>query len=149
MKTFLRTALSMFACLALIISGAVAVIGLTAVGATSASATQTSDPGPANQLPSAVPSAITPSVDNGETDSIAQVGNTMVIGGTFTSVGGQTRDYVAAFNATTGAAVDDLQPDARRVVNTVIPGPTPTTAYVGGNFTTVSGVAASSSRWST
>ena len=81
-------------------------------GGTGRRAHQPPKPGPANTLPSAVPAKNTPSVDNGETDSIAQNGNTMIIGGTFTSVNSQTRNHVAAFDRTTGALSTSFAPDA-------------------------------------
>ncbi len=103
-----------------------------------ASAHQPPQPGPANTLPSAVPAKTTPSVDNGETDSIAQNGNVMIVGGTFTSVAGQTRNHVAAFNRTTGA-LTSFAPDVNGNVQSVLPGPTATTVYIGGAFTQVNG----------
>src|SRR5262245_63198789 len=53
-------------------------------------------------MPSAVPSPKTPNVDDGDVQAITQVGDTIVIGGNFTSVSGQPRTYVAAFNKNTG-----------------------------------------------
>jgi PKD repeat protein len=110
------------------------------VSAAPATAAQPSDPGPA-ALPSAVPSAITPAVNDGRVFAIAQTGNTMVIGGTFSSVGGQTRNRVAAFNKSTGALAS-FAPNVNGDVNAVIPGPTANTVYIGGAFTQVNGVAA-------
>ena len=55
-------------------------------------------------LPSPTPSAATPAINNGQINSIVQVGSTVVVGGTFTSVtppggGAQARSYVIAFDA--------------------------------------------------
>src|ERR1700712_760355 len=58
---------------------------------------------------SAVPSAATPNFTNGAVMALTKVGNTMIAGGTFTSVappGGSTgsnANYIVAFDATTGA----------------------------------------------
>lgn len=100
-----------------------------------------------DRVVSPTPVAWTPRVNDGEVDTIAQVGNTMVIGGQFTSVsnssGGNTvtRKYIAAFDATTGALVSGFAPDLNGVVNKVLPGPVAGTVLVGGAFSTVNGVA--------
>ena len=118
------------------------VAGTLVAVAAPAVAHQPPKPGPVNTLPSAVPAKNTPSVDNGETDSIAQNGNTMIIGGTFTSVNSQTRNHVAAFDRTTGALSTSFAPNVNGNVNSVLPGPTANTVYIGGAFTQVNGQAA-------
>jgi PKD repeat protein len=105
-----------------------------------AHAAQPSTIGPTDALPSSVPSANTPNVNNGRVFGIAQVGNTMVIGGTFTQVASQARSYVAAFDKTTGA-LTSFAPTLDKYVNQVIPGPNDHTVYVAGAFTTVNGAA--------
>ncbi|HET6876605.1 MAG TPA: PKD domain-containing protein [Jatrophihabitans sp.] len=108
-----------------------------AAGAPAAVAAQPSDPGPSStQLPSAVPSAITPAVNDGKVYGIAQTGSTMAIGGSFTSVGGQARHHFAAFDKNTGA-LSPIAPDLNGDVNAVVPGPTPGTVILGGAFTQV------------
>ena len=85
-------------------SVALAMMTLTTALVVPASAAQPSVPGPTpGAMPNVVPSAITPQVGDGDVRAIAQVGSTMVIGGNFTSVGGQARSRIAAFNATSGA----------------------------------------------
>ncbi len=105
------------------------------------------DTGPTghDKIPSAVPSTISPAVNNGFVQGIVQVGSTMVIGGTFTSLtppGGAAtnRNKVAAFDATTGA-LRALNPALNGDVTDVLAGPTAGTVYVAGRFTTVNGVA--------
>lgn len=95
----------------------------------------------AGLMPSAVPSAITPNVDdtNGAVWSVAQVGNTLVVGGTFTSVGNQPHVNLAAFNATTGALSSSFSPSTNGQVYSVLPGPNDHTVYVAGQFTQVNG----------
>ncbi|MBI5087697.1 MAG: PKD domain-containing protein, partial [Actinobacteria bacterium] len=100
------------------------------------------------QLPTDNPANFTPNVLNGEVDSIWQVGNTVIIGGTFTQVanatqnGGQvySRSYLAAFNATTGVVDPNFAPVLSAAVTTVIPAGDGTSIYIGGNFNTVNGV---------
>src|SRR5680860_1302819 len=96
-----------------------------------------------NQVVSAAPGQ-TPAVNNGETDAIVQVGDTMVIGGTFTSQTGvgeatTSRRYIFAFNVSTGKLVSTFNPVLNGGVNDLVPGPSPGTVYVGGSFTNVNG----------
>ncbi|WP_158604491.1 PKD domain-containing protein [Nocardioides mangrovicus] len=91
---------------------------------------------------SAVPSAVTPQVDDGAVWSAAQVGDVMVIGGSFTSVGGTARSGIAAFNATTGAISSTFAPAlSGGQVYSVLPGPDTSSVYVAGDFTSVNGKA--------
>jgi PKD repeat protein len=120
-------------------SAALSFIGLALLSTSNAQAAQPSDPGPPNTMPSIVPSSKTPAVDNGRVYGIAQVGNTMVIAGTFTSVAGQSRSYVAAFDKTTGT-LTSFAPTLNNYVNQVIPGPNDHTVFLGGKFTSVNGV---------
>jgi PKD repeat protein len=133
-KTKLRSALAVVGSFALAVS-TVSVL-TTAV---SAGAAQPSDPGPGT-LPSAVPSASTPSVDDGRVFAIAEIGNTIVMGGTFTSIGGTPRQSVATFYKSTGALVPGFNPTVDGEVDAVIAGPTPNTVYIGGTFKKVNGV---------
>lgn len=101
-----------------------------------------------DKVVSAVPSASTPAVNNGEVDSIVQVGNTMVVGGSFTSVtppGGTavTRNNIFAFNVSTGALVNGFAPAVNGAVNDLEPGPVAGTVLVGGTFSTVNGATSS------
>ena len=100
---------------------------------------------PAMDMPSAVPAAFTPGVNNGQILSMTQVENTMVVAGSFTSVSPanssttMTRNRVFAFDATTGAISSGFAPVVNGNVETVLPGPTAGTVYIGGNFTSVNG----------
>lgn len=121
----------------------IAVVGLVFVGLASIEPAEAAAPGHTS-IVSAVPSANTPAVNNGEVDAIVQVGDTVVVGGTFTSVtpsGGsaQTRNYLFAFSASTGALVSTFAPALNGAVNEVIAGPTSGSVYVGGAFTQVNG----------
>ncbi|HEX3284089.1 MAG TPA: hypothetical protein VHT50_05360, partial [Mycobacterium sp.] len=117
-------------------------LAITAFTLPSAQAAQRSDPGPANQLANPVPSAITPAVNDGRVYAIAENGANMIIGGSFTQVGGQAHQKVAVFNKTTGALSAAFAPAVNGDVNAVLPGPTTTTVYIGGAFTQVNGAAA-------
>ncbi len=101
----------------------------------------------AARLPSANPANFTPNVENGQVNSIWQVGNRVVIGGSFTSVsnatqnGGATftRNRVAAFDAATGVVDGAFAPNVNGEVNVVVPSPDPASVYIAGSFTTVNG----------
>lgn len=96
---------------------------------------------------SVVPSMDAPQVRNGRIQALAQVGNTTVLGGTFTLVsdaGGTavTRTYLAAYDRTTHKLSRTFAPVINGQVWSVIPGSTPNSVYVGGDFTQVNGVSA-------
>ena len=129
--------------LALLLVPALVTLGLVVVSEQGVQAHQPSVPAPTTGgMPSAVPSAITPQVDDGGVWSVAQVGNTLVMGGTFTSIGGVSHPYIAAFNATTGVVSTTFKASADGQVYSVLPGPNDHTVYVGGSFTHVNGQAA-------
>ena len=92
-------------------------------------------------MPNAVPSTKTPAVNDGDVQTISKVGDIIVIGGNFTSVAGQPRSYVAAFNQNTGVLQPNFHPVLNGPVLSSTPGPTADTVFVGGTFTTVDGVA--------
>jgi PKD repeat protein len=85
-------------------------------------------------------------VEDAAVRAIAQVGSTMVIGGTFTKVvaAGTTtvlsRPYILAFDARTGELRDGFQPQLDGRVNALVAGDDGQSVYVGGDFTTVDGL---------
>lgn len=101
---------------------------------------------PQNQIVSAVPATGTPAVVDGEVLNFAQVGSTMVAGGTFSQVQNfaQTTTYnrsrIFAFDATSGAVSTTFAPSFNGEVDTLLTGPIAGTVYVGGLFTTMNGV---------
>ena len=105
-----------------LVSTLVVSLALAAVAAPAQSAPTVNH----DRIVSAVPGT-TPAVNNGEVDAIAQVGGTMVVGGTFTTVtpvGGAatTRSYAMAFDVATGRLVTGFAPALNGIVNEVIPG---------------------------
>src|ERR1700712_3374753 len=101
-------------------------------------------------LVNAVPSVNTPNVNDGAVHAIVQVGSTIVIGGTFSSVtghgaaGASNRPYIAAFDQSSGALIAGFAPKLDGEVHGVTAGITAGTVVVAGAFRTVNGVAAKS-----
>jgi len=128
------------------LSVAVAVASVVVVAAGPARAAQVEQ----DRLVAANPADVTPQVLDGAVKSIAQVGGTVIIGGTFTQVqevgAGKavlTRNRVMAFDAVTGAIRPSFAPSVNAEVTTVLPAPDGTSVYLGGSFTSVDGVSAS------
>ena len=102
---------------------------------------------PAGRLVSEVAAPGTPHVLDGQVRSVVQVGNTVILGGTFTKARNDgsadivTRNRLLAFDATTGQISTSFQPAANDEVNVLTPSNDGRTVYVGGWFTTIGGVA--------
>ncbi|HEY7174741.1 MAG TPA: hypothetical protein VH442_07480, partial [Micromonosporaceae bacterium] len=124
--------------LALLTVGAVATtIGVAAAAGTSQSS-----------LVNSAPSTHTPNINNGAVNAIAEVGTTIIAGGTFSSVNppgdtnsshAVTRNFILAFDENTGVVSTTFVPTLDGAVETLKPGPTPGTVYVGGDFNNVNG----------
>ncbi len=99
----------------------------------------------ADRMVTADPASWTPRVEAGRVLAIAQVGDQMVLGGTFTSVsaaGGSPayrRGGLVAFDAATGAVNTRFAPSLNGAVNQVLPGVAAGTVLVAGAFSTVNG----------
>lgn len=95
---------------------------------------------PTDPLPATTPAWGTPNVEDGKVVSVAKVGNTIVIAGTFTKVtekqSGVTFDRagIAAFDATSGRISTTFNPVFDGQVNTVLAAADGTSVYVGGAF---------------
>ena len=133
----IRRYISLSACALMTLSG------LLFVSTTGAEAVSS----PEGKLVSATPATFTPGVQNGAVNSIVQVGDQIILGGTFTSVkpaGSKqtaiTRNRLVAFNATTGAISSTFNPAPNGEVTVVLPAADGTSVYVGGSFTTIGGV---------
>jgi hypothetical protein len=121
------------------------VIGsMGAVFASPAAAVQANQPTVVN----AVPATFTPDANDGVVYAIGRVGSTVYIGGSFTNLSPHksttvvTQPYLAAFDAATGTLLSSFTPVLDGQVETIIPGPTAGTIYVGGAFKNVDGVKA-------
>jgi hypothetical protein len=141
-----HVSLRLFAALALICS-VLTVAGLAAAPqAKAASQARAQLTVQQNQVVSSVPASYTPNIDGGVVFAIAQVGSWIVAGGDFTSStphGSSTAvpdNGLVAFDQSTGALDTGFAPTLDGQVDSVIPGPTPGTVYVGGQFGTVDGV---------
>lgn len=72
----------------------------------------------------------------GAVSTLAIAGNSLLVGGVFTTAGGSTRNRIAAFDLTTGA-LTAWDPNANATVNAIaVKG---TAIYVAGNFTNIGG----------
>ncbi len=94
-----------------------------------------------------VPVAGTPHVLDGRVFSVVQVGNTIILGGTFTQTRNNSSDTViarnrlVAFDATTKEISTTFNPSPNGAVNVVLPTGDGETVYVGGSFTSIGGQA--------
>ncbi len=135
---------AIFAGLAMIIQ----VLGLNMTpaeaGEPTAGAAVEASPAP-DRMPGDVPSKKTPWVLDGGVYKIVQVGNTMIAGGNFTQVadpmGGTqyARQNIVAWDVTTGLVSQTFNPTVDGEVQQLMPGPTPDTVYVAGDFTKING----------
>jgi len=91
----------------------------------------------ATAIVSADPDNWTPNT-NGRVNAVAYLGGTIYIGGSFTSVGGQSRNRLAAFDAGSGTLLS-WNPNANGVVRALKVSPAGTRVYVGGDFSAVGG----------
>ena len=118
-------------------------VGVALVVVPVTGATAVTDPG--GGLVSETPAVNTPQVLNGEVRSIAAIGRTIVVAGSFTHVrqyGSTTtlvRRRLLAFDAITGRISTTFHPSVDLPVDVVIPGPNGT-LYVGGDFRRINGV---------
>ena len=97
---------------------------------------------PAGAVVSDNPDDGTCQTDNGRVNAVAYLGNTLYLGGSFTSVDGQTRNRLAACDAATGNLLS-WNPNANGVVRALKVSPAGTRVYVGGDFSAVGGAARS------
>ena len=70
--------------------------------------------------------------------AVSADGATVYVGGDFTNIGGEDRNYIAAIDADSGEAID-WDPDADSTVNALAVSPDGATVYAGGWFDGISG----------
>ncbi len=94
-------------------------------------------------LVSTNPANFTPNVNQGKVFAVAQVGDTIVLGGTFSSVTKNgttfTRNRILAFDANTGAVSTTFVPTLDNTVEALADAGDGWSVYVGGRFNTVNG----------
>ena len=135
-----------------LLSGLALIIPVGALGPTGAEAAAVAAPAAAaavapaaDRMPGDVPTRKTPWVLDGEVTKIVQVGNVMIAGGLFTQVADPmngtpyARQNLFAFDATTGLVSQTFNPTVDGQVQQLLPGPTPDTVYVAGDFTKING----------
>jgi hypothetical protein len=129
---------------ALLCAAAVGAGGLVALPGTPAVAAA-AVPGH-DRVVSAVPQSKTPNVQDESVDAIFDAGQKIIAGGGFTRVrsAGASKDdlrqYIFAFDETTGVVDQAFAPLVDGVITTIIGGPTPGTVFIGGRFGTVGDV---------
>ncbi len=99
-----------------------------------------------DQLVSAQPTTTTPHVLDGEVFAVAEVGNRIVLGGSFTQARNAsgttatvTRNRILAFDKTTGQLDTAFAPSFNATVRTLVASPDGQSVYVGGQFGTMNG----------
>lgn len=101
-------------------------------------------PASAEQIVSPVPGR-TPSVIDGQVYALAKVGDTVIVGGTFSQASSWrdgtvlSRSRLLAFDATTGVIDPDFAPELNGGVRSLVPGPTAGTVIAGGAFSKLAG----------
>ncbi|WP_155918325.1 PKD domain-containing protein [Marmoricola sp. URHB0036] len=133
--------------LSLVVLVALMVAGLaTWTPAAQAADTGSADP-QSGKIVSDEPGTNAPNILDGTVYSIAKVGNTIVVGGSFTQAQNFntsttfTRNNLLAFDATTGRLLTTFAPDPDGIVYKVLPAADGQSVYVAGAFNNAAGVA--------
>ena len=129
-------------------AAAIAVVGLPLITVTAPAQAAQPQPNHSTLVPD-VPRKDTPRIGNGEIWDIEVVGSRVFIAGSFTSLANTTganrttvsQRYLAAYNINTGLIDTTFRPTFNRGVNAVEASPDGTKLFVGGTFSTISGVA--------
>lgn len=122
-----------------------AALTVMAAGSLLALTMRTSEANAAGSLHADVPRDDTPVATNGRAYAGAQVGNRILVGGTFTLVEPTpgataiTQEYLYVYDVDTGQ-LDPLQFDVDDRVNVIIAAEEPDHVYIGGKFNTINGV---------
>ena len=121
------------------------VLAVAALAAAGVAALAVGPAVPHDAVVAAVPARATLQVLDGAVLTVAQVGRTVLLGGSFTKVrspGGAvvSQPRVAAFDAVTGELRSGFAPQLDGAVQALAAGPREGTVYVGGDFNTLGGV---------
>ncbi len=124
---------------------AISLTGLVATG----SPAQAADTGNAAPQPGRIvsdePGSLAPNILDGTVNSVAKVGNTIVVGGTFSQAQNYntsatvTRNRVLSFNAATGQLNTGFAPNPDNTVFKVLPAADGQSVYVAGRFNNAAG----------
>jgi PKD repeat protein len=132
----------------LLLTVAVTVLAGPVLLPTAALAADTGNTAPqTGKIVSDEPTKTTPNIIDGTVYSITQVGNMIVVGGSFTTVENPnssttfTRNHLLAFNATTGVISTTFAPDPNGTVYKVQAAADGSSVYVGGGFSSAGGAA--------
>lgn len=91
------------------------------------------------------PANFTPNITDGRVNAMLVMNGTVYVGGTFSTVQNAgsstniTRNYILAYNASTGVVSTTFRPILTGAVEALAPGPDGTSIYVGGNFGSTNG----------
>ena len=98
-----------------------------------------------DRLVATQPHSATPAIEDGTVYAILELGDKVIVGGTFTQVTSRRgespvdRPYLFAFDRATGTVDPDFRPSLNGEVQALYPGPTEDSVYVAGRFNTVNG----------
>ena len=87
----------------------------------------------------------TPHALDGQVNALIQIGNRVIVGGSFTTIRSATsttqisRPRIFAYDATTGALDNNFHPAVNGEIEALLPGPDGTSVYIGGKFSSVNG----------
>ncbi len=123
-------------------------VGLLGLGVMTPTAARADQSATQPAVVNADPVNVTPFILDGRGEALAKIGNRIYVGGSFTQVKNwqgsataQTRNYLFAYNATTGALDTGFNPVINATVMTLGAAADGSGLFVGGQFSTVNGIA--------
>lgn len=125
--------------------GVILLCAAVAMGASTPALAGNAAPG--NGTPVEIPDLSMPRIMNGEVDAVTQMGDTIIAGGTFSSVAppksgrSQKKKFIVAFDRNTGAISNTFKPVVDGAVTSLVPASDGASLYIGGKFRHVNGAA--------